>query len=278
MSTARGVKIPIGRILQSHGKITEDQLKQALALQQTTTEKLGRLLIDLGFVSERDVLSAYAQQLNVAIYDPHATIPDPAVAKLIPDNLAQRYHVAPLRRNGRKLVVAMSDPTNIFAIDELRLFAQCEIEPVLATLEDIAAIRNEHSMAKDIRPMMTPTVEPDMGKDLRQITTTTIEPDMQKDSMTSPALGQVPSAVAEMPTGGVEKAQASAEIEEMLKAIQRPDAANDPGAGDEDTMELAEDAPIIRMTNVLIQNAIKQAASDIHVEPEPAACTHPLPH
>jgi len=254
MSTARGLKIPIGKILLDQGKITQDQLKQALALQQTTTEKLGRLLIDLGFVKERDVLAAYAQQLNVPIYDPGRINPDPAVAKVIPDNLAQRYHLVPLRRNGNKLLVAMSDPTNIFALDDLRLITGFEIEPVLATLDDITAIRNEHSMPKDVRPPVAPSVAPDLAK----------------DNIGAPVLTQVPGASSAMPAGDVEKAQSSAEIDEMLKAIQRPDAPGGGGdaAGDEDSMELAEDAPIIRMTNVLIQNAIKQGASDIHVEPD----------
>ena len=215
-----GVKIPIGKILLDRGKITQEQLKQALVLQQTTTEKLGRLLIDLGFVTERDVLAAYAQQLNVAIYDPGKTNPDPAVAKVIPDNLAQRYRLAPLRRNGSKLVVAMADPTNIFALDDLRLITGFEIEPVLATEEDIKAIRNEHSMPKDIKSMpSTPDFgipedvhampsTPDIGvpKDTRSPHTVSLEPDLEKDS-TGGGLGSpIAGGNMDMPTGGPEKA------------------------------------------------------------------------
>ncbi len=278
MSTSRS-KIPIGKILQNQGKITQDQLNQALALQQTTSEKLGRLLIDLGVVTEREVLAAYAQQLNVAIYDPGKTIPDPAVAKVIPDNVAQRYHIAPLRRNGKKLVVAMVDPTNIFALDDVRMITQFEIEPVLATLEDIAAIRNEHSMSKDIRPMPTQGAEPDMGKDIRAVQLTTIEPDLQKDAMSTPALNQVSGNMQQTvcPPAGWRKRNPT---RKSTKCSSRFIARMPRGkrTGDEDSMELAEDAPIIRMTNVLIQNAIKQGRFGYSCRTGSATRAHPLSH
>ncbi|HEY3416586.1 MAG TPA: hypothetical protein VGM23_06860, partial [Armatimonadota bacterium] len=98
MSTTRGPKIPIGKILLEQGKITQDQLKQALAAQKNSGEKLGRLFIDLGFVTEADVLQAYAKQLGIPIFDPTQIRPDPAVAKVIPDNLIQRYNMVPLQR------------------------------------------------------------------------------------------------------------------------------------------------------------------------------------
>jgi len=294
MSTARGIKIPIGQILLDQRKITQDQLKQALVLQQTTTEKLGRLLVDLGFVTERDVLTAFAQQLKVPIYDPGKTNPDPAVAKVVPENLAQRYHLAPLRRNGSKLVVAMVDPTNIFALDDLRLITGFEIEAVLATEEDIQAIRHEHSMPKDIhaapstpdyglpKDMQPAPSTPDAGmskdlgslprvadfgvpKDTRQ-QTIALEPDVEKDG--AGGMMAMPGSGMDMQSGDPEKAASTSEIDDMLKSIQRPDGAGDVAIADEDSMDLSEDAPIIRMTNVLIQNAIKQGASDIHVEPD----------
>ncbi len=255
MSTARGVKIPIGKILLDQGKISQEQLKQALVLQQTTTEKLGRLLIDLGFVTERDVLAAYAQQLSVSIYDPGKTIPDPAVAKVIPDSLAQRYRLAPLRRNGSKLVVAMADPTNIFALDDLRMITGFEIEPVLATEEDIKAIRHEHSMPKDIHSApsspdyglpkdISPTpASPDYGvpkdlrampagpdfgvpKDVRNPHGVSIDPDVEKDGSIGGLVNPLTNPM-DMPASGPEKASTTAEIDDMIKAIQRPGATDE---------------------------------------------------
>jgi type IV pilus assembly protein PilB len=239
MSTARGVKIPIGKILLDQGKISPDQLKQALTLQKSTTEKLGRLLIDLGFVKEQDVLGAYAQQLNVPMYDPDKMTPDPSVAKVIPEHLIQRYNLVPLRRNGTKLVVLMADPTNVFALDDLRLITGFEVEPVLGTLDNINAIRNGGTTGG-------------AGSDEASKITTAIDGNI------------MPSPSADAPT----EKTTPADIDSMLEAIRRPDAPGESSADQDESIEISEDAPIIRMVNVLITNAIKQGASDIHVEPD----------
>ncbi len=252
MATARGPKIPIGKVLLDSGKITQDQLKQALAMQKTTTEKLGRLLIDLGFVNERDVLAAYAQQLNIPFFDAATMSPDPAVLKVIPDNLVQRYNIVPLRRSGGKLLVAMQDPTNVFALDDLRLVTGFDIEPVLASLDEITAIRRGELTA--------PAIE--AGSSVTSALATASEG--------APAVDTVDEKAP--PTSGV---GSGLDISSMLDSIRRPDAPGgggkggaDADKGDEDTMEMADEAPIIRMVNVLIQNAIKEGASDIHVEAE----------
>jgi type IV pilus assembly protein PilB len=240
MSTTRGPKIPIGKILLDQGKITQDQLKHALAMQKTTNEKLGRLLIDLNFVSERDILGAYAQQLNIPLFDPDTTTPDPAVARVIPENLVQRYNIVPLRRNGSKLLVAMQDPTNVFALDDLRLITGYEIEPLLATGDQISALRQG---------------EPIKG---------------ESDSSTlMSAVSNVTNAAG--PTTGDDKGDktgTSYDFSGMLDAIRRPDEKGDADQDEGTGGEIADEAPIIRMVNVLIQNAIKEGASDIHVEPD----------
>ncbi|OPZ86913.1 MAG: Type II secretion system protein E [bacterium ADurb.Bin429] len=228
MSTSRGPKIPIGKILLEQGVITADQLKQALAVQKTKSEKLGRILIELGFVSERQVLTAYAQQLSIPLYDP-TVAPDPSVAKVIPDHLVQRYNVVPLRRDGNKLVVAMLDPSNVFALDDLRLVTGFDIDPVLATPDDMDALRSNQGAAPASESSMTTAL-----------------------------------AVATGAEGDGQ--EGAADFNTMVEAIRRPDV---PGQADDDgTMDVTEDAPVIRMVNVLIQNAIKEGASDIHVEPD----------
>jgi len=286
MSTARGVKIPIGKILLDSGKITPDQLKQALTLQKSTNEKLGRLLIDLGFVSEHDVLIAYAQQLNVPIFDPEKMAPDPGVAKVIPDHLIQRYNLIPLRRNGSKLVVAMADPTNVFALDDLRLITGFEIEPMLATLEHITAIRNNGgitggeqtpagSKLSGVNPKL-PAQEPGSkisgvnpklpGQDASS-KISSVNPNLLGGDDVSKVSGGNALDGGALGEGDSTEKSSMADIDSMLEAIRRPDAPGETGDSDE-SVEIAEDAPIIRMVNVLIQNAIKQVASDIHVEPD----------
>ncbi len=230
MSTSRGPKIPIGKILLEQGVINADQLKQALAVQKTKNEKLGRILVELGFVSERQVLAAYAQQLNIPLFDP-AAAPDPSVMKVIPDHLVQRYNVVPLKRDGNKLMVAMLDPSNVFALDDLRLVTGFDIEPVLATPDDMDALRSNQGAPTEVDSSMTTALARATGSDVEG--------------------------------GGGDNA---ADFNSMVEQIRRPDA---PGQSDDEAgLEVAEDAPVIRMVNVLIQNAIKEAASDIHVEPD----------
>jgi len=265
------MKIPLGKILLDSGKISPDQLKQALTLQKNTSEKLGRVLIDLGFVSEHDVLAAYAQQLNVPMYDPEKMTPDPSVAKVIPDHLIQRYNLIPLRRNGAKLTVAMADPTNVFALDDLRLITGFEIEPVLATLDHITAIRNNGSTGGSAP---APT-----GSKLSAVSPVLPgQEDGSKLSGVNPSLagGDDGSKLSNniLDTGSSGGGDTSAEkspladIDSMLEAMRRPDTPGDSATDSDESVEIAEDAPIIRMVNVLIQNAIKQGASDIHVEPD----------
>ncbi len=251
MSVTRGPKVPIGKILLDQGKITPDQLKQALAMQKTTTEKLGRLLIDLQFCSERDVMAAYAQQLNIQLYDASRISVDPAVARIIPDNLVQRYNIVPLRRNGGKLVVAMVDPTNVFALDDIRMITNLDIEPLLASTDELTSLRRASSpsgQTAGAAPAPAAAAPATTGG-------FSFRPK-------PPELKGKSSAAADAP------ATSSSDINAMLESMRKPDSGKGGDDSGDESIEASDDAPIIRMVNVLIQNAIKEAASDIHVEPD----------
>ena len=249
MSTMRGPKVPIGKLLIDQGKITPDQLKQALTAQQNSPGvKIGRILVDQGLVSERDVLNAYAQQINIPAFDPAKMPPDSSVLKVIPDNLKQRYNVVPIRRNGGKLVVAMTDPTNVFVLDDLRLITGFEVEPVLATAEDLLAIQSGK-----INAAADAAADPASGA------ATELAPE---------STGPITATATSEPKGSASSATSMADLAGMLDAIRRPDVAGDSAKGDDEGADIANDAPIIRMVNVLIQTAIKEGASDIHIEPE----------
>jgi len=261
MSVTRGPKVPIGKILLDQGKITPDQLKQALAMQKTTTEKLGRLLIDLQFCSERDVMSAYAQQLNIQLYDASRITADPAVARIIPDNLVQRYNIVPLRRNGGKLVVAMVDPTNVFALDDIRMITNLDIEPLLASTDELTNLRRASSPNAPAAGAAHPAAAAPSAAPASAPATTSGFSFRPKP----PELkGKTPAAAA----GAEASATSSSDINAMLESMRRPDTGKGADDSGDETIEVSDDAPIIRMVNVLIQNAIKEAASDIHVEPD----------
>ena len=219
MATPRGPKKPLGQILLERGLIGQEQLEEALKVQKNTTEQLGRILVELGYVSERDVLRATAEQLGIPFLELDRTTVDEDVAKAIPQSVVQRYNAVPIRKTGNRLTVAMTDPTNVFALDDIRLITGYEIDPVLATPDDISALMRSS----------------DNGAGQSQL-----------DTALQALDGGAVAAVAEdmdLTGGGIE-----AEVDR---------------AGG-----LEDEAPIIRVVNVIIQQAIRDRASDIHIEPD----------
>jgi type IV pilus assembly protein PilB len=219
MATPRGPKKPLGQILLEKGLIRQDQLDEALKVQKNTTEQIGRILVELGFVSEKDVLRGHAEQLGIPFLELDRTSVDEDVAKAIPQSVVQRYNAVPIRRSGNRLTVAMADPTNVFALDDIRLITGYEIDPVLAAPDDIGALMRGADNGASQETLNTALQALDGG------TAAMLADDMDL-------------------TGG------------------GTDEDVDRGAA------LEDEAPIIRVVNVIIQQAIKDRASDIHIEPD----------
>jgi len=221
MATPQGPKKLIGQILLEKGLITQEQLDEALKVQKNTTEQVGRILIDLGHVTERDVLRAHAEQLGIPFLELDQASVDEDVAKAIPQSVVQRYNAVPIRRSGNRLTVAMSDPSNVFALDDIRLITGYEIDPMLATAEDIAVLLEgaNGAGAGGENELQTALEALDGG------------------------LGAALSDELDLASAGTEVDVDRAQVME-------------------------EEAPIIRVVNVIIQQAIKDRASDIHVEPD----------
>jgi type IV pilus assembly protein PilB len=193
----------LGEVLLEEGLVTFEQLDEALAEQSRTGRLLGRVLIDLGFVVEQDLVSALAKQIGLPFIDLSDYPVDPAAASLISDALAKRYSALPIGYEDSKLVVAMSDPANVFALDDIRTITGLEIKPVVSTRADISgAIARFHRLEESVSDIV--------------------------------------GAAAEE----------SAEAEDLAK-----------------TRELVEDAPIVKLVNMLITQAVNERASDIHIEP-----------
>lgn len=112
-------KLRIGDMLVAAGEITEQQLQDALAEQKASGLKLGRVLIDLGFVEEERFLFFLSEQCGAPFYDLTTFSYDPELVVLIPETLARRYRVLVLEKNGDEIVVGMTDPMDIFAYDEI---------------------------------------------------------------------------------------------------------------------------------------------------------------
>ncbi len=220
MATPRGPKKPLGQILLEKDLINQEQLDEALKVQKNTTEQLGRILVDLGHVTEQDVLRSHAEQLGIPFLDLDRISVDDDVAKAIPQSVVQRYNAIPIRRSGNRLTVAMADPTNVFALDDIRLITGYEIDPMLASSDDIGTLMSGTS---------------DGGGTQEELQTALQALD-----------GEGGAALADdmdLSGGGIEQ--------------------------DVDSTQAMEDeAPIIRVVNVIIQQAIKDRASDIHIEPD----------
>lgn len=128
----------LGEQLVEKGLISRDKLWEALRVQSKTGEKLGRVLVNMGLVTEEHIEEAMGSRReslkNI----------DPEIIRIIPEQLVKRHNVIPLRKEGNKLVVAMTDPLNVVAIDDLRLVTGLEIEPVPAEKREIKSAINKH--------------------------------------------------------------------------------------------------------------------------------------
>jgi type IV pilus assembly protein PilB len=225
MATPRGPKKPLGQFLLEKGLISQEQLDEALKVQKNTTEQVGRVLMDLGYATEGDVLRAHAEQLGIPYLELDQTSIDEDVAKAIPQSVVQRYNAVPIRRSGNRLTVAMTDPTNVFALDDIRLITGYEIDPMLAAPDDIGSL-------------------------------------MQSVDGGGGANTQEELQVALQALDG----DIGAVLTDDVDIVAGAGAGADEDVGRAQAME--DEAPIIRVVNVVIQQAIKDRASDIHVEPD----------
>ena len=128
---------PIGQILREVANISEEDLEKGLQTQRSTREPLGAVLVKMGLITERDRARALCRQWGVPFIDMSEKTIDPEIVNIIPRNMIQRSRVLPLERNGNRLVVAMANPLDIFAIDQLRLITGMEIDPVITIEEEL---------------------------------------------------------------------------------------------------------------------------------------------
>ncbi|MBN1288939.1 MAG: Flp pilus assembly complex ATPase component TadA [Actinobacteria bacterium] len=129
----------LGQLLLENNILTVEQLEAALQEHQKTGKSLGRVLVDLGMLSEGKLTAVLAAQIGIRFIDIGTYKVDPAAATLIDDSLARRHFACPIDFDNGRLVVAMVDPTNVYALDDLRITTGMEILPVISTKNDIEA-------------------------------------------------------------------------------------------------------------------------------------------
>ena len=207
------MSVRLGEILVKESLITQDQLQKALEFQRSNGGKLGSCLTKMGFITDDDITGVLSRQYGVPSINLKFYEIDPTVIKLIPQDTATRYQVIPLSRVGSVLTIAMTDPTNVFAMDDIKFMTGFNVEPVVASESAIGeAIVRFYGGAETNHEELS-----NLMKDL----------DDQEL--------EVSSEETEMDTATLEKA--------------------------------AEEAPIIKLVNLILTDSVKRGASDIHIEP-----------
>lgn len=140
----------LGEFLLESKLINREQLNEARRRQRETGRRLGRVLIDLGYVKEQDIVNALESQLGISKVSLYDAALNNEVLRLLPESLARRYQAVPVKREGNKLTVAMADPLNIMALDDLRATTGLEIVPVLADEDEINQVLENSFGLQDI--------------------------------------------------------------------------------------------------------------------------------
>ncbi len=221
----------LGDLLIEEGIITQDQLQEAQQVQQETTQPLREVLADLGLVERRVLYETAAKAMGVEFYDLAERDFDTSVAVLLPRDLAERYRVIPIGRGEGTIRVAMADPDDVLAGDDLKHQLQTAIEPLLADPVQIdRAIEEAYARAPAADEGRRGTAAMLGGVDMDSLT------ESVRDS-------------------GILGTQAM----EEERGEERIDTDR--------ITDIADEAPIIKIAKVLIQRAIQERASDIHIEP-----------
>ncbi|MBV9608176.1 MAG: type IV-A pilus assembly ATPase PilB, partial [Acidobacteria bacterium] len=203
----------LGDLLVKEKVITAEQLEQALVEQKKAGLRLGSVLVKLGYLSDEDVTNFLSRQYGVPAINLSYFEIDPAVVKLIPAETARRYQILPLSRVGASLTIAMVDPTNVFAMDDIKFMTGFNIEPVVAS---------ESAILEGIEKSYGGTDEEDLEKVMAAVGGEEADIELQSEE-------------EEMGLGDLERA--------------------------------AEEAPIVKLVNLILTDAVKRGASDIHIEP-----------
>jgi type IV pilus assembly protein PilB len=234
--------VRIGELLLKEKRITPAQLQEALNYQKTNGGKLGLNLVKLGFVTDEEITSLLSKQYGVPSINLTQFEIDSAVIKLIPAETAQKYQIVPLSRAGATLTIAITDPTNVFAMDDIKFMTGYNVEPVVASETAVLEAIHRYYPATPV----VKAVKPQEKKERKA-------PPPQQASLTS-------AATLEMVTKALEETAAIVEDDvELLEEMEQIDVASLERQGGE--------APVIRLVNLMLMSAIQKGASDIHIEP-----------
>ncbi len=226
--------VRIGELLLKEKRITSEQLQDALTYQRQNGGKLGANLVKLGYIQDDEITALLSKQYGVPSISLGQFEIDPAVIKLVPAETARKYQIVPLSRSGATLTIAMTDPTNVFAMDDVKFMTGYNVEPVVASETGVSeSIEKYYGAAPaggSSRGSQNPAVQIVSGESALE--------------MAAKALEEMPSDIGDV------------EVMEDLEEISA-----------EALTRQGEEAPVIKLVNVILMSAISKGASDIHIEP-----------
>ena len=170
IKTGQPVSRRLGDLLVAEGLITPEQLQRALSEQRGTSEKLGSILVRLNLIHEDQLIGFLSQQYGVPSITLSQLDIDAEVLKLVPSQIAKKYEVLPVKRTGNTLTLAMADPTNVFALDDVAFMTNLQVMPVVASQAALrkAIERNYDVQVSAISEIMT-ELEREVGEDRKSV-------------------------------------------------------------------------------------------------------------
>ncbi len=240
----------LGDMLVKAQLITDSQLEEALKVQRRDGGKLGGIVVRLGFCSDQDIVSFLGMQYGVpaADLDQWPAIEAPVIA-LVPAELATKHKVLPLQRSGNVLTLAMSDPTDIFAMDDVRFHTGYNIDPVVSSeMGLVRAIERYYGGASGLR--------------------------LRDDAAIARGTSAAPAGTAAEAKGpSFDDLGEAIDLNRLEEELEETETTYESISDDDESVNAAalaqsgEEAPVVRLVNMVLIDAIRRGASDIHIEP-----------
>jgi type IV pilus assembly protein PilB len=257
----------LGEILVRENLISSQQLREALEYQRTNGGRLGSNLVNLGIISDDVITAVLSRQYGVPSINLELFLIEEETIRLISQEVALKYSVLPISKIGATLTLAMADPTNVFAMDDIKFMTGLNVEPVIASEASLViAIGKYYRAASDIEVFDSSFVSgiekftPNGGKNGRSSNGRSSN---GKNGASGNGTATVDQRLVESDlTVSLDRFEFDANEAEDFELLE-----------DNDEIDLAqlaiasEDAPVVRLVNVLLVDSLRRGASDIHVEP-----------
>jgi type IV pilus assembly protein PilB len=251
--------VKLGELLLKENMVTPQQLQEALSHQKMNGGKLGKAFVSLGYVRDEEITSLLSRQYGVPSINLDHFEVDPAIIKIIPAETSRKYQILPLSRSGATLTIAMADPTNVFAMDDIKFMTGYNVEPVVASETSLEeAIEKYYGSTRSLQlkqdgggtGMASGGNQSHRMGDSPTLKDVLDGPGLTFDDMASVGLNEV-----DLDALGDEEAD--------VETVKAEDDEIDLGA----LAKSSEAAPVVKLSNVLLIDALKRGASDIHIEP-----------